>query len=87
MTYYQKNKERQMRLAREYRERNRSEINRKQRERYQRDADYRERQIAYQRTSRRSLKRSRNTGKPRSRGWPHNDRETVLNKRACGVVA
>ncbi len=49
MTYYQKNKERQMRLAREYRERNRSEINRKQRERYQRDADYRERQIAYQR--------------------------------------
>lgn len=49
MTYYQKNKERQMRLARLYRERNREEINRKQRERYKVNAAYREYQLNYQR--------------------------------------
>ena len=34
MTFYQKNRARQLELAREYREKNRIEINRKQRERY-----------------------------------------------------
>lgn len=54
MTFYQKNRARQLKLAREYRERHREEINRKQRERYQ-DAStgYREYLLDYQREYRR----------------------------------
>jgi len=48
MTYYQKNRERQLQNAREYRERNRAEINRKQRERYANSEGYRLYQQKYQ---------------------------------------
>ena len=48
MTYYKRNHKRQLELARIYRETNRAEINRKQRERYQREPAYREYQITYQ---------------------------------------
>jgi hypothetical protein len=48
MTYYQKNRARQLTLARAYREANRVEINRKQRERYATNKEYREYQIDYQ---------------------------------------
>jgi hypothetical protein len=47
MTYYQKNQARQLELAREYREANRAEINRKQRERYATDDKYRQYQADY----------------------------------------
>lgn len=47
MTYYQKNQARQLTLARAYREANRVEINRKQRERYATNKEYREYQIDY----------------------------------------
>jgi hypothetical protein len=47
MTYYQKNRARQLTLARAYREANRVEINRKQRERYATNKEYREYQIDY----------------------------------------
>ena len=42
MTYYQKNRARLLDLARKYRETNRAEINRKQRERYATDDKYRQ---------------------------------------------
>jgi len=45
--YYQKNRVRLLELARIYREKNRAEINRKQRERYASSADYREYQRQY----------------------------------------
>jgi len=46
--YYQKNRARLLELARLYREKNREEINRKQRERYAKDESYRTYQITYQ---------------------------------------
>jgi len=48
MTYYELNRPRQLRLASEYRERNRGEINKKQRERYWTKTEYRDYQIQYQ---------------------------------------
>jgi len=48
MTYYKRNHKRQLELARIYREANRDEINRKQRERYAKDESYRTYQITYQ---------------------------------------
>ena len=48
MTYYKRNHKRQLELARIYRETNRAEINRKQRERYAKDESYRTYQITYQ---------------------------------------
>jgi len=47
MTYYQKNRARLLELARKYREGNRAEINRKQRERYATDEEYRQYQAKY----------------------------------------
>jgi len=47
MTYYQRNRARILELARKYREANRAEINRKQRERYATNADYRQYQADY----------------------------------------
>jgi cytochrome c oxidase assembly factor CtaG len=47
MTYYQRNRARQLELARKYRAANRVEINRKQRERYATNADYRQYQADY----------------------------------------
>ncbi|MFA5284868.1 MAG: hypothetical protein WC347_04640 [Smithellaceae bacterium] len=47
MTYYQKNRARQLELARKYREANRAEINRKQRKRYATDEAYRQYQADY----------------------------------------
>jgi flagellar motility protein MotE (MotC chaperone) len=47
MTYYQKHRARILELARKYREANRAEINRKQRERYATNADYRQYQADY----------------------------------------
>jgi len=49
MTYYQQNRARLLELARIYREKNRAEINRKQRERYASNSEYREYQRIYQR--------------------------------------
>ena len=46
--YYQKNRDRLLELARIYREKNREEINRKQREKYATDNDYRLYQLSYQ---------------------------------------
>ena len=46
--YYQKNRARLLELARIYREKNREEINRKQRERYAADNEYRLYQLSYQ---------------------------------------
>jgi hypothetical protein len=46
--YYQKNRARLLELARLYREKNREEINRKQREKYATDNDYRQYQLSYQ---------------------------------------
>ena len=48
MTYYARNRARQLELARLYREKNREEINRKQREKYATDNDYRQYQLSYQ---------------------------------------
>lgn len=48
MTYYQRNRARLLELARIYRERNREEINRKQRERYAANEPYRLYQLNYQ---------------------------------------
>lgn len=48
MTFYQKNRARQLQLAREYREKNREAINAKQRERYAAKPEYREYQRNYQ---------------------------------------
>lgn len=45
--YYQKNRARLLELARKYREGNRAEINRKQRERYATDEEYRQYQAKY----------------------------------------
>jgi len=47
MTYYKRNHKRQLELARIYRETNRDEINRKQRERYANNPEYREYILAY----------------------------------------
>ena len=47
MNYYQKNRARILELARKYREANRVEINRKQRERYATNAEYRQYQADY----------------------------------------
>ena len=47
-TYYQQNRARLLELARNYRERNREEINRKQRERYAANNEYRLYQLRYQ---------------------------------------
>ena len=47
MTYYKRNHKRQLELARKYREANRAEINRKQRERYATNAEYRKYQTDY----------------------------------------
>jgi hypothetical protein len=52
-TYYQKNRARQLELARKYREANRAEINRKQRERYATDEAYRKYQADYREEYRR----------------------------------
>ena len=46
--YYQKNRARLLELARIYREKNRAEINRKQRERYAANNEYRLYQLSYQ---------------------------------------
>ena len=46
--YYQKNRARLLELARIYREKNRAEINRKQRERYASNEAYRQYQLTYQ---------------------------------------
>lgn len=46
--YYQQNRARLLELARKYRERNRVEINRKQREKYAKDEAYRQYQLNYQ---------------------------------------
>ena len=46
--YYQKNRARLLELARIYREKNREEINRKQRERYATNNEYRLYQLSYQ---------------------------------------
>ena len=46
--YYQQNRARLLELARIYRERNRAEINRKQRERYASNEAYRQYQLTYQ---------------------------------------
>jgi hypothetical protein len=46
--YYQQNRARLLELARIYREKNRAEINRKQREKYATDNDYRQYQLSYQ---------------------------------------
>jgi hypothetical protein len=46
--YYQQNRVRLLELARIYRERNREEINRKQRERYAANEPYRLYQLSYQ---------------------------------------
>ena len=48
MTYYQQNRARLLELARIYRERNREEINRKQREKYASNESYRLYQLNYQ---------------------------------------
>ena len=48
MTYYKRNHKRQLELTRIYRETNRAEINRKQRERYAADNAYRLYQLNYQ---------------------------------------
>ena len=48
MTYYKRNHKRQLELARIYREKNRAEINRKQRERYAANNEYRLYQLSYQ---------------------------------------
>jgi len=48
MTYYQQNRARLLELARIYREKNRAEINRKQRERYASNEAYRQYQLTYQ---------------------------------------
>jgi cytochrome c oxidase assembly factor CtaG len=53
MTYYQKNRPRLLELARKYREGNRAEINRKQRERYATDDKYRQYQADYREEYRR----------------------------------
>ena len=47
-TYYQQNRARLLELARIYREKNREEINRKQRERYAANEAYRLYQLSYQ---------------------------------------
>ena len=47
-TYYQQNRARLLELARIYREKNRAEINRKQRERYAANNEYRLYQLSYQ---------------------------------------
>ena len=47
-TYYQQNRARLLELARIYREKNRAEINRKQRERYATNNEYRQYQLSYQ---------------------------------------
>lgn len=46
--YYQLHRARLLELARIYREKNRAEINRKQREKYATDNDYRQYQLSYQ---------------------------------------
>jgi len=48
MTFYERTRARQLELARLYREKNREEINRKQREKYATDNDYRQYQLSYQ---------------------------------------
>jgi flagellar motility protein MotE (MotC chaperone) len=53
MTYYQKNRARILDLARKYREANRAEINRKQRERYATNEAYRQYQADYREEYRR----------------------------------
>lgn len=47
-TYYQQNRARLLELARIYREKNRAEINRKQREKYATNNEYRQYQLSYQ---------------------------------------
>jgi flagellar motility protein MotE (MotC chaperone) len=47
MNYYQRNRARILELARKYRAANRADINRKQRERYATNADYRQYQADY----------------------------------------
>jgi len=47
-TYYQLHRARLLELARIYREKNREEINRKQRERYATNNEYRQYQLSYQ---------------------------------------
>ncbi len=47
-TYYQLHRARLLELARIYREKNRAEINRKQRERYASNEAYRQYQLTYQ---------------------------------------
>ena len=46
--YYQQNRARLLELARIYREKNRAEINRKKRERYAANNEYRQYQLRYQ---------------------------------------
>ena len=48
MTFYERTRARQLELARLYREKNRAEINRKQRERYAANNEYRLYQLRYQ---------------------------------------
>jgi hypothetical protein len=48
MTYYQKRRQHFLQYAAAYRERKRDEINRKQRERYANDSEYRDYQRTYQ---------------------------------------
>ena len=48
MTFYERTRARQLELARLYREKNRAEINRKQRERYASNEAYRQYQLTYQ---------------------------------------
>jgi hypothetical protein len=51
--YYQKNRARLLELARQYREKNRDEINRKNREKYATNEKYRTYQLKYQKEYRR----------------------------------
>ena len=60
MTYYQRNRARILDLARKYREANREEINRKQRERYASSVAYRKYQADYRDEYRRLYGRSEN---------------------------
>lgn len=53
MTYYQENRARLLELARQYREKNRDEINRKAREKYATNEEYRKYQLNYQKEYRR----------------------------------
>ena len=63
MTYYQRNRPRLLELARKYREGNRAEINRKQRERYATDEEYRQYQAKYRAEYRRLYGRIGNVKK------------------------